>query len=79
MNAREIEKKAFEDFGEWANQWRKDHPEDEDLDIYTLSLMYPDGKLFYNKPVGRIAGIEAARRNLARCRHAVNPDPQPLT
>lgn len=45
MDAREIEKKAFDDFGKWADQWLKDHPEDEDVDMYTLSLMYPDGKI----------------------------------
>lgn len=45
MNAREIEKQAGDDFGKWVNQWKKDHPEDEDLDLYTLALMYPDGKL----------------------------------
>ena len=44
MNARDIEKKAFDDFGKWANQWRIDHPEDEDLDDYTLSLMFPDNQ-----------------------------------
>ena len=47
MDRREIEKKAFEDFGKWVNQWKKDHPEDEDLDIYKLASMYPDGKLTY--------------------------------
>lgn len=49
MNAREIEKKAWDDFGDWANQWRKDHPEDEDLDIYTLSLIYPNGASIRNE------------------------------
>jgi len=51
MNAREIEKKAWAEFRKWANQWKKDHPEDEDIDLYTLSLMYPDGKLPYNQSI----------------------------
>jgi len=51
MNGREIEKQAWDDFGRWVDRFRKDHPEHEDTDIYTLSLMYPDGKLTYNQEI----------------------------
>ncbi len=49
MNAREVEKQAWEAFSKWKKQRLKDHPEDEDLDDYTLALMYPDGKLPDNR------------------------------
>ena len=43
QKARDIEKKAWDDFRKWGKQWKKDHPEDEDLDLYMLALMYSDG------------------------------------
>ncbi len=49
MNAREVEKQAWEAFSKWKKQRLQDHPEDEDLDDYTLALMYPDGKLPNNR------------------------------
>ena len=44
MNGREIEKRAWEDFSKWCDEWYYEHPND-DIDTYTLALMYPDRKL----------------------------------
>lgn len=42
MIANGIEKKAWDEFGKWLDQWRDDHPDDE-RDDYELALIYPDG------------------------------------
>jgi len=51
MNGREMEKQAWTAFGKWKQQWVKEHPEDDNLDDYTLSLMFPDGELPDNQEI----------------------------
>ena len=39
MDARELEELAWKEFGEWCDQYDKDHP-DHELDAYDLALPY---------------------------------------